>query len=66
MKNTSKTPEHENDAATGKAVNASSPLDEHRRGFVGRFQAWKERISNLLERAEKHITENFRVPPGGG
>ena len=66
MKNTSKPPEHENDAATGKAANASNPLDAPRRGFVGQLQAWKERISNLLERAEKRITENFRVPPGGG
>ena len=66
MKNTSKPPDHENDAATGKAADASSPLDAPQRGFVGRFQTWKERISNLLERAEKHITENFRVPPGGG
>ena len=66
MKITSKPPDHENDAATGKAANASSQLDAPQHGFVGRFQTWKERISNLLERAEKHITENFRVPPGGG
>ena len=66
MKNTSKPPEHENDAATGKAANASSPLDAPRHGFVGRLQAWKDRFTNLLECAEKSITENFRVPPGGG
>ena len=66
MKNTSKPPEHENDAAMGKATNASCQLDAPRRGFVGRFQSCKERISNLLERAEKRIAENFRMPPGGG
>lgn len=66
MKNTSKPPEHENEAATGKAANASNPLGARQRGFVGRFQAWKERTSNLLERAERRITENFRVPPSGG
>lgn len=34
---------------------------------------WRERLTNwlqkarhALERAEKRISENFRVPPGGG
>ena len=66
MKTTSKSPEYENDAAIGKAANAFSQLDAPQRGFVGRFQSCKERISNLLERAEKRIAENFRMPPGGG
>ena len=66
MNNTSKPPKYENDAATGKAADASSQLDAPQRGFVERFQTWKERISNLLERAEKRIAENFRMPPGGG
>lgn len=27
---------------------------------------WLHRLARALERAEQRITENFRVPPGGG
>ncbi|MBB6578655.1 hypothetical protein HNP33_002741 [Comamonas odontotermitis] len=27
---------------------------------------WLHRLARALERAERRITENFRVPPGGG
>lgn len=27
---------------------------------------WLHRLARVLERAEQRITENFRVPPGGG
>lgn len=30
------------------------------------FGKWSERIGSAMERAEKRIMENFRVPPGGG
>ncbi len=32
----------------------------------GRLRAWWESAVRVLERAEKSITENFRVPPNGG
>jgi len=32
----------------------------------GRIQAWMQRLGAALLRAEAHIMENFRVPPGGG
>ena len=31
-----------------------------------RLRQWLAAIRSALERAEKRITENFRVPPGGG
>lgn len=31
-----------------------------------RIQAWVQRLAAALLRAEAHIMENFRVPPGGG
>ncbi|MCA0212203.1 MAG: hypothetical protein LCH79_03400 [Proteobacteria bacterium] len=30
------------------------------------MQAWMQRLHAALLRAEAHIMENFRVPPGGG
>ena len=31
-----------------------------------RWHLWLRQMWQSLERAEAHITENFRVPPGGG
>ena len=31
-----------------------------------RWRLWLRQMRQALERAEIHITENFRVPPGGG
>ena len=31
-----------------------------------RWRLWLRQTRQALERAEVHITENFRVPPGGG
>lgn len=30
------------------------------------IQAWMQRLAAALLRAEAHIMENFRMPPGGG
>jgi hypothetical protein len=32
----------------------------------GCIQAWIQRLAAALLRAEAHIMENFRMPPGGG
>lgn len=32
----------------------------------GRLRTWLARLQAALARAERHITENFRVPPHGG
>lgn len=32
----------------------------------GRIQAWIQRLAAALLRAEAHIMDNFRMPPGGG
>lgn len=34
--------------------------------FKNRLRAWLARAAAALARAEKRITDNFRVPPGGG
>lgn len=34
--------------------------------FTNRLRAWLARAAAALARAEKHIADNFRVPPGGG
>lgn len=30
------------------------------------IRRWLKRVASALARAERRITENFRVPPGGG
>ncbi|WP_353236258.1 hypothetical protein [Diaphorobacter ruginosibacter] len=37
-----------------------------RSGWSSRFRSWMESAGQALERAEKRITDNFRVPPNGG
>jgi hypothetical protein len=32
----------------------------------GRFQRWLESVGAAMERAEQRITDDFKVPPGGG
>jgi len=34
--------------------------------FKNHLRAWLARAAAALARAEKHIAENFRAPPGGG
>jgi len=34
--------------------------------FTNRLCTWLARAAAALARAEKHIAENFRMPPGGG
>lgn len=41
------------------------PHTDQRRVFSS-LKKWLERLEDLLERAEKRISENFRVPPNGG
>ncbi|MGE8318375.1 MAG: hypothetical protein ACN6O3_06470 [Comamonas sp.] len=33
---------------------------------AGPLRRWLRNVAALLDRAEQRITENFRVPPGGG
>ena len=50
-----------------RGVSVGDVQDEVRCGLspcVG--TGWLHRLARALERAEQRITENFRVPPGGG
>lgn len=37
-----------------------------KRSIKNSLVRWLQKLSQVLERAEKRITENFRMPPGGG
>ncbi|MDR2299305.1 MAG: hypothetical protein LBE30_13320 [Comamonas sp.] len=45
-----------------KAARAEKKLSSRREQLA----SWLQAIRRMLERAEKHIGENFRVPPNGG
>lgn len=53
-------PHHADETGHGDHANGAAGT------IAGHLAYWFERLRSKMEHAERRITENFRVPPGGG
>lgn len=54
------------DVRLGRSIAPAMTPYETPSSFKNRLRAWLARAAAALSRAQQHVADNIRVPPGGG